>query len=388
MNICACGDVMKALFFDLDGTLIDIDQREVEVIYDTVNHFGVSVSRTRVKQLCRQMPSYLDVFRKLGLGLTETAEKYWTSTFVKKYQFSVLRKGVESTLKDLSREHALVCVTSRETLAEVIRELRFLRIDRLFKHIVTRDVAAKSFGLSSLPFFPFHEQRRKLYECALGIVKCSPGKVVVIGDMASELRPAKEMGMITIGLITYEARKYELQDTSDFLISNIGQLKTVLSGGPNLPRISSVPKARVRAINEKIREKRVMIKDFEPEDTDEIVEILKVNNQYSFPQVDGPEAMKRIKACNTAVFLVYKANGKVIGVVRGTYDGSRAMIHQLSVHPQHQRKGVGTALVKQIVRRFQQMGAPTVSATIINESLPFWQKAGFKKTNILVVGNW
>ncbi len=34
---------MRALFFDLDGTLTDINQREIEVIHDTLNHFGMSL---------------------------------------------------------------------------------------------------------------------------------------------------------------------------------------------------------------------------------------------------------------------------------------------------------------------------------------------------------
>ena len=72
----------------------------------------------------------------------------------------------------------------------------------------------------------------------------------------------------------------------------------------------------------------------------------------------------------------------------GNYDGSRAIIHQLSVHPAYQKQGIGTALVKEIVKRFRQMGAPTVSATVTEESLPFWQKAGFRKTKVLLAGNW
>ncbi|MGC9346207.1 MAG: GNAT family N-acetyltransferase, partial [Candidatus Bathyarchaeales archaeon] len=121
---------------------------------------------------------------------------------------------------------------------------------------------------------------------------------------------------------------------------------------------------------------------------DEIVETLKLNNQYGFPEVDGPEAMKRVKACSAAVFLVCEIEGKVIGVVRGNYDGSRAIIHQLSVHPAYQRQGIGTALVKETVKRFKHMGTPTVSATITEESLSFWQKVGFRKTRAFLVGNW
>ena len=219
---------MKALFFDLDGTLTDINQREIEVIHDTVNHFGIRVSRTRVKQLCVQTPSYMDVFKELELELTETAIRYWTSAFVKRYRLSVVREEVESTLKTLSMKYTLVCVTSRETLAEVIQELKFLRIEGLFNQVVTRDVATNHFGLTSLPFFPFHEQRKKLYECALATAKCSPNDAVAIGDMGRELKPAKELGITTIGLVTYKARENELQEASDFLISSVTQLPNVL----------------------------------------------------------------------------------------------------------------------------------------------------------------
>ena len=132
----------------------------------------------------------------------------------------------------------------------------------------------------------------------------------------------------------------------------------------------------------------MLIRDFQLTDSDKIVEILKLNNQYGFPEVDGPEAMKRVKECSATVFLVCEIDGRVVGVVRGNYDGSRAIAHQLSVHPAYQRRGIGTALVKEIVDRFQRMGAPTVSATVTERSLPFWQKVGFRKTNVLLVGNW
>jgi ribosomal protein S18 acetylase RimI-like enzyme len=132
----------------------------------------------------------------------------------------------------------------------------------------------------------------------------------------------------------------------------------------------------------------LFIRDFQLSDTDEILEILKLNDQYGFPEVDGPEAMKRVKACSAARFLVCEVKGKVVGMVRGNYDGSRAMIHQLSVHPAYQNQGIGTALVREIVKRLQKMGAPTVSVTVTEKSLQFWEKVGFKKTKIFLVGNW
>jgi len=132
----------------------------------------------------------------------------------------------------------------------------------------------------------------------------------------------------------------------------------------------------------------MLIRDFEFADVEEVVRILELNGQYGFPEVDGPEAMKRVKACSAAVFLVCELDGRVVGVIRGNYDGSRAIIHQLSVHPAYQKQGIGTNLVDQIVKRFQQMGARTVSATVTEQSLPFWEKVGFRKTRAFIVGNW
>ena len=131
-----------------------------------------------------------------------------------------------------------------------------------------------------------------------------------------------------------------------------------------------------------------VIRGFELDDADQIVAILELNNQYGFPEVDGPEAMRKVKACNAAVFLVFEMDGKVVGVIRGNYDGSRAMIHQLSVHPAYQRRGIGRAMVEEIVKKLKGMGAPTVSATITDRSFPFFQKVGFRKMDVFLVGNW
>ena len=106
------------------------------------------------------------------------------------------------------------------------------------------------------------------------------------------------------------------------------------------------------------------------------------------PEVDGPEAMKRVKSCNAAVFLVCEIDSKVIGVVRGVFDGSRAIIHQLSVHPTYHRQGIGTALIMEIRKRFRQLGALTASATVTEESITFWQQIGFRKTKAFIVGDW
>ncbi|MEE8163753.1 MAG: GNAT family N-acetyltransferase [Anaerolineae bacterium] len=121
------------------------------------------------------------------------------------------------------------------------------------------------------------------------------------------------------------------------------------------------------------------IRDFVPSDAHQLVEILKGNQQYGHPKIDGPEAMLRVHRCQAAEFLVAEEDYRVVGLIRGVYDGSRAIIHIASVHPDYQRRGLGRALVQEIAKRFTERGASSLAVTVPGE-LGFWKKVGFRQT--------
>ena len=64
------------------------------------------------------------------------------------------------------------------------------------------------------------------------------------------------------------------------------------------------------------------------------------------------------------------------------------MIHQLSIKPEYQKKGIGLELVSEIVNIFKRRGVNTVSATITEQSYEFWKKIGFNKLEVFLVGNF
>jgi putative acetyltransferase len=121
------------------------------------------------------------------------------------------------------------------------------------------------------------------------------------------------------------------------------------------------------------------IRGFQPEDVHALVDILKANQQYGHPEIDGPEAMLQVHECKAAEFLVADRRDQVVGMIRGAYDGSRAIIYLASVHPDHQRQGIGRALVLEIARRFKQRGAGSI-AVIVPGDLGFWSKMNFRQT--------
>lgn len=129
----------------------------------------------------------------------------------------------------------------------------------------------------------------------------------------------------------------------------------------------------------------IRIRAFVETDTEDLVSILQLNGQYGFPEVEGPSAMRRVQACEAAVFLVAEVEGRPLGFIRAVYDGSRALIHLLSVHPEIQHRGVGRALVAAVQEELQLRGAPTVSVTVNDISAPFWEKQGFDRLPVFLM---
>jgi N-acetylglutamate synthase-like GNAT family acetyltransferase len=129
----------------------------------------------------------------------------------------------------------------------------------------------------------------------------------------------------------------------------------------------------------------VIIRDYRTEDADSIVNILKKNGQFDYPDIEGPAAMERVSRCSAAVFLVAEKDSATIGCIKAIYDGSRAMILLLSVLPEYQHQQIGTSLVNSVILELSSRGAPTTSVTVTSSSEGFWAKLGFNKLPVFVM---
>ncbi len=126
---------------------------------------------------------------------------------------------------------------------------------------------------------------------------------------------------------------------------------------------------------------RVRIRPFQDADAPAVVEILTRNGQYEFPEIEGPEAMARVASCPAAVFYVAcpETGGSPLGMIKAVYDGSRALIHLLSVHPDAQGKGIGKALINATLEELARRGAPTCSVLTTEAAQPYWENMDFQR---------
>ena len=90
------------------------------------------------------------------------------------------------------------------------------------------------------------------------------------------------------------------------------------------------------------------------------------------------------------LFLVAEHGGTIIGCVLGAWDGRRGWINHLAVGPSHQRKGVGSALIRELERRLGLKGARKINAQIYKwnqKSLEFFKASGYEaQSDLIMIG--
>ncbi|HTY44232.1 MAG TPA: GNAT family N-acetyltransferase [Patescibacteria group bacterium] len=132
---------------------------------------------------------------------------------------------------------------------------------------------------------------------------------------------------------------------------------------------------------------RIKVRETGYKDFEQLENILIENDMLACPEIDGKEVMYRIRLKAEKYFLVAEADGKIVGLIRGCYDGSRALIHQMAVLKDYQRKGIGKALMNELAKRFRQDGALSISVTSGKDSESYYKGLGFQDPEIkLLIG--
>jgi phosphoglycolate phosphatase-like HAD superfamily hydrolase len=231
---------VETILLDLDGTILDIVNRDAFARYKALNQLGYRVSLDEVKRHYRYGIGRMGIVKKLGIELTEKQEEEYIKAsfahFAKRenaMRLTKIHNRAYNVLSLLSKKFKLVLVTSRDSLSSTEEELELFNIREFFAFVITREVAAKYHKAREIPLLPFHEQRTKLYECAIGLTKTDPKDMLCIGDSVGELEPAKKLGMKAIGVLTGFSSKEDMENASISTIQDLTQLIEILDCSNN-----------------------------------------------------------------------------------------------------------------------------------------------------------
>ena len=99
----------------------------------------------------------------------------------------------------------------------------------------------------------------------------------------------------------------------------------------------------------------------------------------------------KLKLCRDPdLFLVVEEEHEIVGSVIGGWDGRRGWIYHLAVKPEHQRKGIGANLVREVEKRLIAKGAKKVNAQVYRwneKSSEFFKSIGYEtQPDLIMIG--
>lgn len=178
------------IFFDLDGTLIDVLPRHFAVYSELVAHFGGNIlDKEAYWNLKRDKVKWPVLLRKSNLspGIeADFLEHFRSKIEARAYlRMDVLFLGVEKKLHDLSLCHELYLVSLRRNHKNLLWEIDMLGLRPLFKDILSGHSETDGYDV-----------KMKL----IGEVLGSEASALVVGDTEADIITARELGLRSVAV--------------------------------------------------------------------------------------------------------------------------------------------------------------------------------------------
>jgi len=101
------------------------------------------------------------------------------------------------------------------------------------------------------------------------------------------------------------------------------------------------------------------------------------------------QIIERRRRRQRELFLVATIGNEVVGTMLAGYDGHRGWLYRVAVAPEHERRGVGRALVREAEQRLLQLGCPKVNLQIEGENrdvVGFYERLGYAVEDRISMG--
>lgn len=171
---------LRAVLFDLDGTLLDSFPVHYQAYLVTFRHYGIQVDEERFMKV--YSPDWFHTYRAMGLPEQdwEQADQVWLEHVTSHHAEPF--PGVEALLESLQGRYRLALVTSGSK-RRVLRDLQRTGLGRFFELTITGDDVQQP------------KPAPQCLELALEQLGLPPGQAVYVGDTPVDEQTATTAGM-------------------------------------------------------------------------------------------------------------------------------------------------------------------------------------------------
>ncbi len=233
---------LNGAVFDWDGTLVDIDERELHCINETLraHNFGPISQEFFIHNYYRR-PFEVGTGPRMVLdaavagkkGVVEKLYEAYRSLFAETIEKAKLQYGALDLLRLLKEKRYRVGIaTMRFTRSTVGRELKALGVDSLTDVLLTREDMGVRRARGSLE--ETVQQRARLVSRTLDRLELRPEATFLVGDSWWDIRAGKRVGVRTVLILTGFSRYNDfLSEKPDLIVKSLHELKVrVLEGNP------------------------------------------------------------------------------------------------------------------------------------------------------------
>ena len=200
---------------------------------------------------------------------------------------------------------------------------------------------------------------RRLYDafCELAAAKgCTGIKAITTPSNAASIAFHEAIGM----------RSHEIPDYS----------------GPGRPRVIFSRDLQAAAGRASPPIPGVILRAAAREDIGDILAFWRLAAEDTDRPVDRPQAVEALIARDPAAFLLAIHEETIVGCVIVGWDGWRAHLYRLAVHPDHRRRGLASWLLTAAEQRLREHGAIRIDAMVLDSNdagYAIWSAAGYNR---------
>lgn len=210
--------MIKAVFFDFDGTVSDARMIAFLSLSRTLEEFGYDFDEKRLMHLLGVKMERMLV--QLGLEVDSVGEI--RKKFYKYFTAAAVAGGIKpcSSLKPLFKmkeEGMPMYVVSNSRISFLKASIKVLKIEGLFKRIYGADE------------FDFKDEMLKVLFRRMGI---KPSEAIYVGDRFSDIEFARKAGCVAVGIhnkCSFSTLKRIKEEKPDFIIRDFEGLRRVVS---------------------------------------------------------------------------------------------------------------------------------------------------------------